>query len=143
MASRSGSRNFEMRLLPVEESFFESIASQKFASRALYNLRLKADHAQLVSSFDELVSLDQLKFVLSDYRLISTLKISPSKPLAETMEVYADPASKMVIAYAKARKRVIAVRQWTFEKDGITIECRCEKVGIVRKMGGFIVQWMI
>lgn len=60
-------------------------------------------------------------------RLISPLKLSASKPLAETIEVYAHPASNTIIAYAMAKKRVIAMRQWTFEKSGIAIECQCEK----------------
>ena len=60
-------------------------------------------------------------------RLIPPPKLSSSKPLAETIEVYADPASNTITAYAMAKKRVIAVRQWTFEKSGIAVECQCEK----------------
>ena len=33
----------------------------------------------------------------------------------------------MILAYALAKKRTIAAREWTFEKNGITIECKCEK----------------
>jgi SNF2 family DNA or RNA helicase len=56
-------------LLPVDGSLFKSICSGQFATRELYNLRLQAEHAQLVSGFDELVSLDQLKFVPFDYQV--------------------------------------------------------------------------
>ena len=69
LASGSLARNFDIRLLPVDGSFFKSISSGKFATRELYNLRLQADHAQLVSGLDELVSLDQLKFVPFDYQV--------------------------------------------------------------------------
>ncbi len=58
---------------------------------------------------------------------IAPLKTSPPKPLAETIEVYSDPAQSMITAYAMAKKRVIAERYWTFEKSGIAIECKCEK----------------
>jgi hypothetical protein len=54
-------------------------------------------------------------------------KVSSPKPLAKTIEVYADPAQGMVTAYAMANKREIAVRWWTFEESGIVIECQCEK----------------
>ena len=60
-------------------------------------------------------------------RLIPPPKLSSSKPLAETIEVYADPASNTITAYAMAKKRVIAVRRWAFEKSGIAVECQCEK----------------
>lgn len=59
----------DIRLLPVDESFFKSICSGQFAARELYNLRLQAEYAQLVSGFDELVSLDQLKFLPFDYQV--------------------------------------------------------------------------
>lgn len=54
-------------------------------------------------------------------------KTNPQKPLAETIEVYADPAQSMVTAYAMMKKREVAVRWWTFEESGIAIECECEK----------------
>lgn len=69
LVSGSLARNFDIRLLPIDDSFFKSISNGKFASRELYNLRLQADHAQLVSGFDELVSLDQLRFVPFDYQV--------------------------------------------------------------------------
>ena len=59
--------------------------------------------------------------------MIAPPKTDPPKPLAETIEVYADPAQSMITAYAMAKKREIAVRWWTFEKSGIAIECKCEK----------------
>ncbi|HEX7433313.1 MAG TPA: SNF2-related protein [Anaerolineaceae bacterium] len=61
--------NPDIRLLPVDGSLFKSICSGQFATRELYHLRLQAEHAQLVSGFDELVSLDQLKFVPFDYQV--------------------------------------------------------------------------
>ena len=54
-------------------------------------------------------------------------KTSPPKPLAETIEVYTDPASKVITAFAKAKKHQIAVRWWTFEENGILVSCDCEK----------------
>ena len=59
----------DIRLLPVDGSLFKSISSGQFATRELYNLRLQAEYAQLVSGFDELVSLDLLKFVPFDYQI--------------------------------------------------------------------------
>jgi hypothetical protein len=56
-------------LLPVDASLFKSISSGQFAPRELYNLRLQAEYAHLVSGFDELVSLDQLKFAPFDYQI--------------------------------------------------------------------------
>jgi hypothetical protein len=43
------------------------------------------------------------------------------------MEVYADPAENMIVAYVKAKKREIATRQWRMEDDGIAVNCWCEK----------------
>jgi hypothetical protein len=50
----------DIRLTPVDESIFKTISAGKFASREVYRLRLWAEHAQLVSGFDELICLDQL-----------------------------------------------------------------------------------
>ena len=58
---------------------------------------------------------------------IAPLKTSKPKPLADTIEVYADPGQSIITAYAMAKKRVIAARYWTFEESGIAIECKCEK----------------
>jgi len=59
--------------------------------------------------------------------VIAPPKFTPPKPLAETIEVYADPARRMITAYAMAKKREIAVRWWTFAESGIAVECKCEK----------------
>jgi len=61
--------NLDIRLLPVDGSLFKAISSGQFATRELYNLRLQAEYAQLVSGFDELVCLDLLKFVPFDYQV--------------------------------------------------------------------------
>lgn len=58
-----------MELLPVPNSLITSISQGVFASRELYNLRLLAEHALLVSGFDELISLNQLQFSPFDYQL--------------------------------------------------------------------------
>jgi SNF2 family DNA or RNA helicase len=59
----------DVRLLPVDESLFKSIISGQFVTRELYNLRLQAEYAQLVSGFDELICLSLLKFVPFDYQV--------------------------------------------------------------------------
>jgi SNF2 family DNA or RNA helicase len=69
LSSDSLVTNHDIRLLPPGESFFKSISSGQFVTRELYNLRLQAEYAQLISGFDELVSLDQLKFVPFDYQV--------------------------------------------------------------------------
>ena len=71
MSSGSPVPNLDIRLLPVDGSFFKPISSGQFVTRELYNLRLQAEYAQLISGFDELVSLDQLKFVPFDYQVHS------------------------------------------------------------------------
>ena len=58
----------DIRLAPVDESIFKTIGAAKFASRELYRLRLWAEYAQLVSGFDELICLDQLRFTPFDYQ---------------------------------------------------------------------------
>jgi SNF2 family DNA or RNA helicase len=69
LSSSSHIPKFDIRLLPVDKDLFKSISHGQFATRELYNLRLQAEYAQLVSGFDELVSLDQLKFVPFDYQV--------------------------------------------------------------------------
>ena len=69
MSSGSLVPNLDIRLLPVDGSLFKAISSGQFATRELYNLRLQAEYAQLVSGFDELVCLDLLKFVPFDYQV--------------------------------------------------------------------------
>ncbi len=59
----------DLRLSPVDESIFNAINAGKFASRELYRLRLWAEHAQLVSGFDELICLEQLSFAPFDYQM--------------------------------------------------------------------------
>ena len=59
----------DVRLSPVDESIFAAINAGKFASRELYRLRLWAEHAQLVSGFDELICLEQLSFAPFDYQM--------------------------------------------------------------------------
>ena len=61
--------NNDIRLQPVGGTVFKAISSGQFATRELYQLRLLAEHAQLVNGFDELVSLDQLKFAPFDYQI--------------------------------------------------------------------------
>ena len=69
MSSGPLTPNLDIDLLPVDASLFKSITSGQFATRELYNLRLQAEYAQLISGFDELISLDQLKFVPFDYQV--------------------------------------------------------------------------
>jgi SNF2 family DNA or RNA helicase len=59
----------EVRLNNVPESVWISLKEGHFASRELYRLRLQAEHAQVVSGFDELVCLDLLKFTPFDYQI--------------------------------------------------------------------------
>ncbi|MEI6737444.1 MAG: SNF2-related protein [Pseudomonadota bacterium] len=59
----------DIRLTPVDESIFNAINAGKFASRELYRLRLWAEHAQLVSGFDEFICLEQLGFAPFDYQM--------------------------------------------------------------------------
>lgn len=59
----------DIRLLPVDEAALKSISAGLFASRELYRLRLLAEHALLVSGFDELVCLESLKFAPFDYQV--------------------------------------------------------------------------
>ncbi len=59
----------DVELLPVSRSLITSVSQGAFASRELYDLRLLAEHALLVSGFDELISLSQLQFSPFDYQL--------------------------------------------------------------------------
>ena len=59
----------DVRLLPVDETLFKAISNGQFASRELYHLRLQAEFALLVSGFDELICLDQLRFTPFDYQV--------------------------------------------------------------------------
>ena len=59
--------------------------------------------------------------------MTASSKFNASKPQAETIDVYADPAQRTITAFALTKKRDIAVRWWTFEEGGIAIGCKCEK----------------
>src|SRR3972149_11141093 len=61
--------DLEIRLHPVPEALWKSLSRGQLASRELYRLRLQAEHALLVSGFDELVCLDLLKFTPFDYQV--------------------------------------------------------------------------
>jgi len=56
-------------------------------------------------------------------------KISaPPKPLADYVEVYADPSAGTITAYMIHRKRELAARWWTMTDEGILVNCQCEKM---------------
>jgi len=59
----------DIRLLPVDKAALKGISAGQFASRDLYRLRLLAEHAQLISGFDELVCLESLEFAPFDYQV--------------------------------------------------------------------------
>lgn len=58
-----------VRLLPGAELLLKTASEGRFASRGLYRLRLQAEHALLVSGFDELICLDLLNFNPFDYQV--------------------------------------------------------------------------
>ena len=58
-----------VRLLPGAELLLKTASEGRFASRDLYRLRLQAEHALLVSGFDELICLDLLNFNPFDYQV--------------------------------------------------------------------------
>ncbi len=57
----------------------------------------------------------------------SRLKTVPLKPLADYVEVYADPLSGTITAYAMVKKRELCMRGWKLVETGIAVYCRCEK----------------
>ncbi len=61
--------DIDIRVHPVADVFWKTISEDKFVNPALYHLRLQAEHALLVSGFDELICLDQLHFVPFDYQV--------------------------------------------------------------------------
>lgn len=61
--------DIDIRILPDAGSQLISVSEGRFASREMYRLRLLAEHALLVSGFDELICLDLLKFTPFDYQL--------------------------------------------------------------------------
>lgn len=50
-----------------------------------------------------------------------------SKPLADYVEVYCDPAEGTITAYMMRRQNELAVRWWAMTDEGISVNCRCEK----------------
>jgi hypothetical protein len=61
--------DLDVHLRPIPEQQWQFLSQAKIASRELYRLRLQAEHAMLVSGFDELVCLDLLKFTPFDYQV--------------------------------------------------------------------------
>ena len=57
----------------------------------------------------------------------SHLKTVLLKPLADIVEVYADPMSGTITAYAMVKKRNLCTRRWKLVETGIAVYCRCEK----------------
>lgn len=54
--------------------------------------------------------------------------VAPPKPLADYVEVYADPSEGTVTAYMIYRKRELAARLWQMTEEGILVSCNCEKM---------------
>ncbi len=54
--------------------------------------------------------------------------IAPPKPLADYVEVYSDPAEGTISAYMMRRQSEVAVRWWAMTDEGISVNCRCEKM---------------
>ncbi len=61
--------NLEVRLLPLETPRLHSGVELAFVPPSLYRLRLQAEHAVLVTGFDELICLDTLDFIPFDYQV--------------------------------------------------------------------------
>jgi len=59
----------DIELLPVSPALIKNVSAGMFANRELYNLRLLAEHALLVSGFDELICLNLLQFAPFDYQM--------------------------------------------------------------------------
>jgi SNF2 family DNA or RNA helicase len=59
----------DIELLPVQEALIKNVSAGIFSSRELYHLRLLAEHALLVSGFDELICLNLLEFLPFDYQV--------------------------------------------------------------------------
>jgi len=53
---------------------------------------------------------------------------APSKPLADYVEVYSDPAEGTITAYMMRRHSELAVRWWAMTDEGISVNCQCEKM---------------
>ncbi|MGC1378185.1 MAG: SNF2-related protein [Anaerolineales bacterium] len=54
---------------PVPPALIKNVSAGVFANRELYQLRLLAEHALLVSGFDELICLNLLQFAPFDYQM--------------------------------------------------------------------------
>ena len=59
----------DIELLPLAPGLIDPLKTGKFSSRQLYHLRLMAEHALLVSGFDELICLNLLGFSPFDYQV--------------------------------------------------------------------------
>ena len=55
--------------------------------------------------------------------------VAPPKPLADYVEVYADPSEGTITAYMIRRKHELAMRGWVMTGEGIAVTCQCEKMG--------------
>jgi hypothetical protein len=53
---------------------------------------------------------------------------APPKPLADYVEVYADPSEATITAYMIRRQHELAARWWTMTEEGILVNCKCEKM---------------
>ncbi|MBI3161652.1 MAG: hypothetical protein HYZ23_04045 [Chloroflexi bacterium] len=53
---------------------------------------------------------------------------APPKPLADYVEVYSDPAEGTITAYMMRRQSELAVHWWAMTDEGISVNCRCEKM---------------
>ncbi len=61
--------SIDIDLLPISPALLKSFSDGEFVSRELYQLRLLAEHALLVSGFDELICLNLLQFLPFDYQI--------------------------------------------------------------------------
>jgi SNF2 family DNA or RNA helicase len=69
IVSRNHPAGIDIRLLSGSRVSLRTVNEGQFASRELYHLRLQAEHALLVSGFDELICLDLLRFAPFDYQV--------------------------------------------------------------------------
>jgi hypothetical protein len=63
----------------------------------------------------------------SKARIVPKKFSEPPKPLADYVEVYADPSEGTITAYMIRRQRELAARWWTMTDEGIAVNCQCEK----------------
>ena len=69
-----------------------------------------------------------LKREIPTARTFSKKISAPPKPLADYVEVYADPSEGSITAYMIHRKNELAARWWTMTDEGILVNCECEKM---------------